>query len=403
MKILVFSQYYYPERFLVNSITAELVRRGNDVTVITGYPNYPDGEIYQEYKDKKIKFEEIDGVKVYRANIIPRGKNRIKLFFNYMSYAKNAYKVAKKMAGFDIVYCYQLTPVIQLKPAIKYAKKHNLKLVCYCLDLAPLSGSKLMRKFKMLNAYYSWQAKKLYKACDKIAVTSKSFIEYLNKINSVSMDKLVYLPQHAPEELYYSDLFKPLQERKTLMYAGNVGKGIGLKTIVLAVNELKKQGVSGFKIEICGDGNFKKDLKHLVDNMCLNELIEFFDGVAMSDVANVYKRADALLITLRKGQITVPGKLQAYMATGKPIIGALSGSGKDIIEEAKCGICVEAEDYMGLSVLIKEYVNNLEVNKYLIYGDNGKKYFLENFTLKTYVDGLEKILASEIYGDQKTD
>lgn len=401
MKILVFSQYYYPERFLITDITAELVRRGNDVTVVTGYPNYPKGKIYPEYKDKKVKYEEINGVKVYRTDIIPRGKSRVKLFLNYLSYKKNAYKTAKFLSGFDIVYCYQLTPVMQLSPAIKYAKKHNLKLVCYCLDLAPMSGEKTVKKFKILNGIYKRNSKKLYNACDKIAVTSKSFIEYLNKVNGVPTDKLVYLPQHAPENLTLSDLSKPLGVKKTLVYAGNVGKGTGLKTLILAANELKKQGTEGFNIEICGDGNLKSDLISLVNELKLNDTVKFVNGVAMSDMPKVYSRADALIITLRKGQITVPGKLQAYMATGKPVIGAMSGSGKDLIEEADCGVCAEAEDYIGLAVLIKNYLKT--PSDYQILGENGRKYFLNNFTLKTHVDGLEKIFTEQIHDGTKTD
>lgn len=396
MKILVFSQYYYPERFLINDITAELVRRGNEVTVITGFPNYPKGEIYPEYKNKKLKCEEINGVKVYRTDIIPRGKNKIKLFLNYLSYKKNAYNTAKRLGGFDIVYCYQLTPVMQLSPAIKYAKKHNLKLVCYCLDLAPMSGERLLKKFKILNAFYKRNSKRLYNACDKIAVTSKSFIEYLNKVNGVPSDKLVYIPQHAPENLTLSDLSKPLGVKKALVYAGNVGKGTGLKTLILAANELKKQGVTGFDIEICGDGNLKSDLISLVNELEINDTVKFVNGVAMSDMPKVYSRADALIITLRKGQITVPGKLQAYMATGKPVIGAMSGSGKDLIEEADCGVCAEAEDYMGLANLMKDYLKNPAA--YVSAGLNGKEYAKAHFTLNEHVSRLEKLLSETING-----
>lgn len=397
MKILVFSQNYYPERFLVNDIAAELVRRGNEVTVVTGYPDYPQGKIYPEYKDKKIKREVINGVTVYRTNIIERGKNKAQRLLNYLSYAKNAYKTAKNLTGFDVVYCYQLTPVLQLKPAIKYAKKHNLKLVCYCLDLAPMSGERVTRKFKILNACYKRQAKKLYNACDKIAVTSKSFIKYLSVTNGVPLNKLTYLPQHAPENLLQEDLSKPLADEKTLVYAGNVGKGTALKTLVLAVNELKKQGKNGFKIEIWGDGNLKSELISAVNESGLNDTIEFFGAVKMSEMPDVYKRADALIITLRKGQITVPGKLQAYMATGKPVLGAMSGSGKELIEEANCGKCAEAEDYIGLARIIENYLDDSA--GYAAAGDLGKKYFLENFTLKTHIDGLLDIFKEQTDGN----
>lgn len=398
MKILVFSQCFYPERFLINDIVKELVSVGHEVTVVTGQPNYPGGEIYPEYKGKHVKEETIFGARIIRANIIPRGHNRVGQFLNYLSYAKNAYKVAKKLTGFDIVYCYQLTPVLQLKPAIKYAKKHNLKLACYCLDLAPLSGSELMRKFKIFNAYYPRQAKKLYNACDKIAVTSKSFIDYLNKVNGVPTDKISYIPQHAPENLINAE-YSPRQNSAditTFIYAGNVGKSTGLKTLVLAVNELKKQGETGLKVEIVGDGNLKSELVALTNELKLNDVVKFSGGVPMKEMTDVYRRADALVITLIKGQITVPGKLQAYMATGKPVIGAMSGAGKELIEEANCGVCAEAEDYMGLANLMKDYLKNPAA--YVSAGLNGKEYVKAHFTLSEHISNLEKLLSETING-----
>ena len=398
MKILVFSQCFYPERFLINDIVKELVSVGHEVTVVTGQPNYPGGEIFPEYKGKHVKEETIFGARVIRANIIPRGHNRVGQFLNYLSYAKNAYKVAKKLTGFDIVYCYQLTPVLQLKPAIKYAKKHNLKLVCYCLDLAPLSGSELMRKLKIFNAYYSRQAKKLYNACDKIAVTSKSFIEYLNKVNGVPVNKISYIPQHAPENLINAEYSprKVKDDEQTFIYAGNVGKSTGLITLILAVNELKTRGKTGFKVEIVGDGNLKHELVALTSELKLNDVVKFSNGVPMKEMVEVYRRADALVITLIKGQITVPGKLQAYMATGKPVIGAMSGAGKELIKEANCGVCAEAEDYAGLAEIIDDYLKNPAA--YVSAGLNGKEYAKAHFTLSEHISRLENLLSETLNG-----
>lgn len=394
MKILIFSQCFYPERFLINDIVKQLVSVGNEVTVVTGQPNYPGGEIFPEYKGKHVKEEVIFGARIIRAEIIPRGHNRAGQFLNYLSYAKNAYKSAKNLSGFDVVYCYQLTPVLQLKPAVKYAKKHNLKLVCYCLDLAPLSGSELMHKFKIFNAYYKRQAKKLYNACDKIAVTSKSFIKYLNAVNGVPFERLVYLPQHAPENLINAKFKAECDKPVTFVYAGNVGKSTGLKTLVFAVNELKKQGVSGFKVEIVGDGNLKQNLLALTSELELCDLIEFYGGVPMSEMVGVYNRASALIITLIKGQITVPGKLQAYMATGKPVLGAMSGSGKELIEEADCGKCADAEDYLGLARLMKDFIDNPQ--PYTRQGLNGKAYAKKHFTLSEHVFRLEIIIDATV-------
>lgn len=392
MKILIFCQYYYPERFLLNEIAPELARRGNEVTVITGIPNYPEGKIYPGYEDEARMEEIIDGVNVIRCNIIPRGHNKVQLLANYFSYMIKANKKARKLKDeYDIVFLYQLTPIFQAYPAIKFAKTHNIKLLCYCLDLAPASGEDVAVKVHFLFAFYRYFSRWAYSNCNKIAVTSKGFVDYLNSIHSIGKDKIIYLPQHASDSLLYEDLTKTHSDGVVdFMFAGNIGYGARLDYVIEASEILKRKGMK-FRVNIVGDGSDKERLRSVVSDKHLNEYVFFFDSVPMSEMGKMYRMADALIVTLRKGQLTVPSKIQAYMATGKPILGAMDGSGKELIEEAQCGKCCPAEDVNGLAKLMGDYLSS--PSKYALYGENGRDYFLKNFTLNIFCDSLEKLFT----------
>ena len=139
MKILIVTQYYYPEQFQINEIAPELVRRGHEVTVLTGLPNYPQGDIYPGYK--RIRRERIQGVEIIRVPIHPRKHGPFHLMWNYVSFAVNGKRAAKKVPeDFDIILSYQLSPVTSLYPAITYKKKHGTPILNYCLDIWPESA-----------------------------------------------------------------------------------------------------------------------------------------------------------------------------------------------------------------------------------------------------------------------
>lgn len=377
---------------MVNQIAEKLVEYGHLVTVLTGLPNYPSGVIYENYKKRKNRFEVINGVEVIRCPIIPRGKNYIMLALNYISFAINGrIKILNLNRNFDVLYVYQMTPISIALPALAYKKKYGSKVFCYCLDLAPASGSQILRHIPLLYKLYYKISNKVYNNCDVVGVTSRSFINYLNKIHGLSFDKMIYLPQHASEQLVSIDLSKKDNGTVDFMFAGNIGVGAKLETIILATKELVDKGYL-FKVHFVGNGRAKTKLIELTDELKLNETIVFHDSVPMSEMPMKYCLADALLVTLRKGQITVPGKLQAYMSTNKPIFGAMDGSGKEMIHESNCGGCVDAEDYKGLASLMESFIKNRD--QYTDSGSDGKKFFLEHFTIDKHVKRLEEVLIN---------
>ena len=390
MKILIVSQYYYPEQFQINEIAPELVKRGHEVTVITGLPNYPQGEIYTGYEEK---WEEIiDKVKVIRTSIHPRKHDAINLVWNYLSFAINGTRTVKRLEeGFDLILAYQLSPVTSLFPAVAYKKRYGTHILAYCLDIWPESAQAHVKSDKgILYRFISRLSKALYQKCDHIAATSRPFIEYLHNKNGIACEKMSYLPQHADDSYLNMDLGSLDNGIADFMYAGNLGQGQRVDVIIRAAAELKNEN---YRIHIVGDGSVKRALEVLAEELGVGDKVFFYGNQKRSDMPELYRKADALLITLRGDNFvgnTMPGKLQTYMTCGKPIFGAINGAAYETILASKCGACVSAGDYKGLSRLMKDYIDT--PSKYDDCGKNARIYFESHFTLKIYGDNLEKLL-----------
>lgn len=393
MKILIVSQYYYPEQFQINGIAPELVRRGHEVTVVCGLPNYPKGEIFEGYENRFE--EEIDGVEVIRCKNIPRGHNPISLFRNYISFYRNANKVVDALPeDFDVVFSYQLSPITMVLPAIRYKKRTGKPLLLYCLDLWPESAQSHV-KFKkgLLYRYIKKLSSNIYNACDRIIVTSKPFIGYLSHKHGITSEKFGYLPQHADDSMLSLDLGKTENDGKIhFMYAGNFGAAQRLDVVIKAATILGKR--DDYVIDFVGDGSKREELEALVKENHLEENVVFHGNQKRADMPSFYKKADVLLITLRGNNAvgdTMPGKLQTYMTVGKPILGAINGAAKEVIEDAQCGSCVKAGDYEGLANLMEFYIKHPK--EYDVCGKNARYYFRKHFTLEHYMNGLEEELC----------
>lgn len=399
MKILIVSQYYYPEQFQINEIAPELVRRGHEVTVVCGLPNYPKGKIFEGYgtEDGRLKMEEEyfqrTGVKVIHCKNVPRGHNPVQLIRNYYSFAKESKKVVRMLSGdFDVVLGYQLSPISSMLAALEYKKLHGTPVVFYTLDIWPVSAEAMIHGKK--NPIYWWVkslSKRIYKGADRILVTSRPFIDYLNRKLGIPIDKLAYLPQHAGTEMLEMDLEAERNGIADFMFAGNLGKGQRVDVIIKAAKVLGVR--KDYKIHLVGDGRMRQELEQMVKENGLEENVVFYGNQKREDMPSFYKKADALLITLRGNNEvgnTMPGKLQMYMTTGKPIFGAINGAAAEVILQAQCGSCVKAGDYEGLAQLMEFYIKHPKEHD--VCGANARRYFKANFTLEKYMNGLEEEL-----------
>ncbi|MGN5979573.1 glycosyltransferase family 4 protein [Finegoldia magna] len=381
MKILIVCQSYYPEQFKITDIAEELVEQGNDVTVYTGLPNYPEGKIYEGYKHHKNRIQLINGVKIKRSWLIERGHSKVQLFLNYISFMlSSSVRSILDKEDYDVVISYQLSPISMVVPAIIATKKRNIKHILYCLDLWPaslyaggLSNESLLYKF--IGKF----SKKIYQSADKICVSSPSFIDYLSDVHNVKSSNITVLYNYA------EDIFQPIEENSydnvtDIMFAGNIGKMQSVNTIIEAANILKEN--ENILFHIVGDGSEYDNINHLIDQYKLTN-VRIYGRKPLSEMPKFYSMADAMIISLARHEIisyTIPNKLQSYLAMGKPIIGSIDGQVNKIIQENNIGFTSNsenaeklAENILRFSKLDRKQISKLKQNSLRFYNDNFSK------------------------------
>jgi len=392
MKILVVCQYYYPEQFRINDICEQLVHDGHSVTVLTGLPNYPTGNIPNEYRSGKKRKENINGVEVFRCFELGRKKGVFGMALNYMSYMLSAsLKALFFKKDFDIIFAYQLSPVTMVLPAVIMKKRSRKPLYLYCCDIWPESIKNIVAcENNFIYIIVKKFSRYLYSKCDSITVTSKPFIKYFNQEHSIPIKRISYIPQHA-EDIYLKMDFTPVDNITDFVFMGNIGIAQDIECILDAVEKIKH--IPKFKVHFVGDGSYLEKSRTLVHQKGLVDIVIFHGRHSLDRMPEFYKLADACLLTLKADNLiglTMPSKLQGYMAAGKAIIGAINGSAQEVINESQCGICVKASDSKALSEAMKDFIEN--PNKYKEYGENGRRYFINHFTKDKYMEELQKKL-----------
>ena len=390
MKILVVCQHYYPEPFRITDICEELASMGHDVTVVTGRPNYPMGEIYPGYADKSHQDEIINGVKVHRCAIHPRKTGIVHRLWNYYSYSRLSSKYIKRLdESFDVVFINQLSPVMMANVGIKYAKKYNKKAVLYCLDLWPASLGAGGINTGVIYNFFHKVSRKIYRSVDEILISSKSFSKYFE--DEFGICSTTYLPQYAEETFTPDDCMKTPDENIDLMFAGNVGAAQSVDTIIRAAALCKD--IENLRWHIVGDGKEFFACKELAEE--LEAPVIFHGRKPIEEMPTYYAKADAMLVTMKDDPIislTLPGKVQSYMAAGKPIIGAINGETQRVIAESQCGLCANAEDAEGLASCVRKFI--CSSNEAFIQNSIG--YYNSNYTKQRFISELQDILSENI-------
>lgn len=389
MKILTFCQYYYPENFQITPICEQLVSDGHDVTVVTGLPNYPTGVIPEEYK-KGHRDEVINGVRVIRCHEIGRKKGALRLALNYFSYVHSSSRMVEKLSGdYDVIFVYQLSPVLMALPALKYKKKHNIPLFLYCCDIWPESMKVYVHSEK--NIAFRWAkkiSKKIYMSADKIACQSTSFLPYLMTTHNILPDKMIYIPAFA-DETYLTQDFTTEGDMVDFVFLGNLGIAQNLLSVLQAIEKIKE--IPGFKVHFVGDGSMLSEMKSFVKEHKLDKVVSFYGRRPVEEMPKFYKLADACLVSLKADTqigLTLPTKVQGYMAAGKPIIGMIDGSAQEVIIESGCGICVRANDVDALAAGMRDFIEHKD--KYNDCGNTAREYFKNNFRKLIFIRKLEE-------------
>ncbi len=391
MKILIVSNRYWPENFRITDIAESLVKIGHDVTVLTGLPNYPEGFIHEEYKKGKNRKEYKNGVKIIRVKEIGRRQNLFFRVLSYYSFPHNANRIVKELPDdFDIVLINGLSPIMSARPGLKYKKMHGTKVIMYGLDLWPaslLAGG--IWKNGLVYKYYKNVSRKIYCECDKIFASTYEHIDYIKNLKGCSKLDIEFLPQYC-EELFERKALKTIEnDTIDILFAGNIGKAQSIDTIIKTADLLKNN--KKYLFHIVGGGSELKKSKKKVEKFGLDNII-FYGQRSLEEMLEFYALADVVLVTLEDkpyANMTVPGKVQSYMATGKPLLGAVNGATAALIKKSESGVVVNAEDHEALAKAILE----LKKSDLEQYGKNARKYYLEYFSKEYFMNKLNESLT----------
>ncbi len=399
MHILIISQYFWPENFRINELSLSLKRKGHKVTVLTGQPNYPEGRFFKGYGFFKKHKEDFDGVQIIRTPVIPRGKGGVfRLILNYFSYVISAGILGPVFCRekYDVIFVYEPSPITVGIPAIVMKKVKQAPIMFWVQDLWPetLPAVGVITSRKIIK-YVGSLARFIYSQCDRILIQSKSFRSSVEQYTS-KPENIFYFPNSAEK------LYQPLSSKMDtpegklmpsgfkVIFAGNIGAAQGFATILDAADILKENK----KIHwvILGDGRMRVWVENEIKKRGLEETFHLLGKHPIATMPHFFSFADTLLVTLKKDPIfslTIPAKLQSYLACGRPVIAALDGAGADVVKESKSGLVCPSDDAEKLAEKVLE-MYNMPKNKRKKMGQDGRKYFETVFNGKMLVGKLEK-------------
>ena len=402
-KILIVTQVFWPENLKINDVALGLKEKGYDVSVLTGMPNYPKGKYYKGYSFPKNKKDNYKGITIYRSPLIPRGDgSSFRLFLNYVSLALSASLrllfIKKKI---DKIFVYQVSPVTIGIPAIIAKYRFNAPIFFWVQDLWPESitaGGGVKNKYVI--SIVNNLTKFIYSHSKKILVQSKAFITYILN-QKVGKNKIIYLP-NSTEKFYKkvdpNNKYKKMMPKDgpILMFAGNIGEAQGFNTIIKSALYLNDSAVNVNWV-ILGDGRQRELIEKKIFGLGLQKNFLFLGSYPSEEMPYFFACADALIVTLKKNLIfsmTIPNKIQSYMACSKPIIASLDGEGGRVILEAKCGLTSPSEDYISFANSIIQFLN-LSAEKKILMGLNARLYFDEEFERKKQINRISSIFNDD--------
>jgi len=401
LRILIISQYFYPENFRINDLCSGLQENGHEITVLTGKPNYPNGKFYKGYNFFNKRIEQINGIDIYRANLFPRGSGSgFKLFINYISFVIfGVFKLFFIKRKFDKIFVYAPSPITVGYLGVFASFLFRAKPFLWVHDLWPESvkdAGGINNKFIL--GLIDLMTRSIYYFYESILVQSPDFKKYLIS-QGVNEKKITYYPYYA--ESFYdvvipkNSIKQMFPEGLNILFAGNIGVAQSFDTIVEAAILLRNK-INIFNFIVLGDGRDKQRVLKKITEYSLEENFKFWGSYPPDQMSDFFSSADALLVSLKDTKIfsmTIPGKLQSYLACGKPIIGSLNGIGAKIIRDASCGFVSNSEDAQALANSIYEF-HQLGIEDRARLGSNARNYYLKEFErkalLKRLIDIFEK-------------
>ncbi|OUQ27976.1 glycosyltransferase WbuB [Lachnoclostridium sp. An131] len=401
-RLLIISQYFYPEQFRINDLCKEWVKRGYDVTVVTGIPNYPAGKFFKGYSWVKRRKEEYEGIHIVRLPLIPRGNSSLMLALNYISFVISGWFWSRftKIEA-DKIFIFEVSPMTQALLGVWYKKRKKIPCYIYVQDLWPenveivtgIHNRKIIRAIDKMVDY-------IYKNCNLIFATSPSFVKRIEERESAwknKKSKVRYWPQYAEE------FYKPVPRKKLpdmpeddsfkIVFTGNIGYAQGLDILPKAAAILKEKAVNCSFI-IIGDGRYRETLEKEICSAGVQNMFHMLGRKKPEEIPAYLAWCDVAFISFADNplfEMTIPAKLQSYMACGMPILAAASGETERIIREADCGMVCELGNAKALAESIYSMAKTgTEILEEMSKG--ARRYYCREFNRANLLDKIGKYL-----------
>ena len=401
MRVLVVSQYFWPETFRVNDIVSELCRRGHVVTVLTGWPNYPEGKILPAFRDDRSRFARFEGAEVVRVPLLPRGAGGLRLALNYASFALSGSVLGPwrlRDRVFDVVFIFQGSPVTAALPGLVMRRLRAIPAIMWVLDLWPetLAALDAVRSPLLLTGI-GWLVGMIYRGCELVLAQSRSF-EASIRARSGDGSRFRYFPGWAePHFLDNQSKVLPAPELASfdddvfnVLFAGNIGEAQDFPAILDAAEHLRAR--TDIRWLIVGDGRMGDWVRSETSRRGLSGHVFLLGRHPIERMPSFFRSASALLVTLKRDPVfamTIPGKVQAYLATGLPIVGMLDGEGARVIEESGAGLVVPSGNGAGLAGQV-ERLAAMSAQERAVMGARGREYSAREFDRDRLLTRLEE-------------
>lgn len=396
MRILIFSQYFWPENFRVNDLVGALKQRGHEVTVLTGEPNYPDGRIFPDFAASPDRFSRYEASDVIRVPLLPRGRGSVRLVLNYLSFVLSAGVCAPwklRDHDFDVIFVYQPSPITSCLPAISLGRIKGVPVILWTLDLWPetLQAVGVVRSQRLLTAVGSLVSF-IYRYCALVLGQSRaceanvaryagstSKYRYFPQWSEELFDETGALPEMAPEVRQFADSFN-------VLFAGNIGDSQDFPAILAAAEQLKND--ARIRWLIVGDGRAAESVRVDILAKGLQGRVVMLGRHPIERMPSFFAAAGALLVSLKRDPIfamTIPGKVQTYLASGRPLVAMLDGEGGRVIAESGAGLVAASGDSTGLAEAVRRLADMAPADRAAM-GAKGRSYATAEF-------GRERLLA----------
>jgi glycosyltransferase involved in cell wall biosynthesis len=386
MKLLVVSQYFWPEDFRINDLVKTLTEKGVEVDVLTGKPNYPEGRIFPGYSALGCQREQWCGANIYRIPMVPRrAQSALKLFMNYFSFIVSGLlfgPLLLRKRRYDVIFVYGVSPIFQAIPALLLSWFKRSPVIIWVQDLWPesLAATGYVRNQRVL-LLVARVVRIIYARADLLLVQSRAFIPFVAFL--APNKAILYFPNSvdqtfcAPSKVALPDI-PALDQGFPVVFAGNIGVGQAVEIIIDAASLLKDH--TDIRFVVIGQGSRWDWMREQVELLGLTNL-HLPGRYPVSSMPGLMQKAGALLVTLTDEPIfaaTVPNKVQAYMASGRPILAALDGEGARLVREANSGLSTPAGDAKALAAAVLQLFQMTPAERDKL-GANGRRYYQDHF------------------------